>query len=306
MRFLVLVLKGFLIGLAFIVPGVSGGTIAIYLGIYDKLLKAIGNVFTDFKRSMLFLLPILIGIALAVVMLAKLIGILLDWNSFVTLMLFIGLIIGGIPNLWKRIGKDMKWPQAVALVTSFLIVLGILIVERLRSGSGISGFEIAWPNLYLIFFLGMIASITMTVPGISGSALLMALGFYTAIVTNVVGNILDLELIGYHLFVLVPFALGVGSGILLSSRFLTYLLDKHPKETYAAIIGFIIASVIVILMEIRDPSSSVSFSDQLPVYQDILGYIKNNPLSLLFGILTCGAGIFITYRFALLEPGQKK
>ncbi|MBN2504667.1 MAG: DUF368 domain-containing protein [Bacilli bacterium] len=301
MLYLILMLKGFLIGLAFIIPGVSGGTVAVYLGIYDKLVHAIGNIFKEFKQSLLFLAPIFAGIAISVVALAKLIGILLDWNSFVTLMLFIGLIIGGIPSLVKKTGKPIGWKEYVAFSLSFVLVLVILIGERSRAGSGIASFDVHWTDFLIIFFLGVIASMTMIVPGISGSALLMALGFYTAIVTNVIGNILDFSVIGYNIFVLVPFALGVGVGIILFSRVIEMFLSRYPKTTYASIVGFVIASVIVIFMEIRDPASAALFSDQAPIYEDVFTYLGNNLLYVFLGLLLAVIGGYATYRLTLLE-----
>ena len=80
MDFLILVIKGFFVGIALIIPGLSGGTLAMYLGIYEKLLHAIGNVFNEFKKSMMFLIPVFIGVAISVVSLAKLLGYLIDLN----------------------------------------------------------------------------------------------------------------------------------------------------------------------------------------------------------------------------------
>jgi len=307
MAFLMLVIKGFLIGIAFIIPGVSGGTVAVYLGVYDKLLHAIGHVFSEFKKSIAFLIPIFLGIAISVVGLAKLLGILLDWNSFVTLMFFIGLIIGGIPNLARELGtKPFKASSYVAFALAFILVLVLLIGEKTATGSGIETFDIKWTNFFLILFLGIISSMTMIVPGISGSALLMTLGFYTAIVTNVVGEILDFSLIGYHLFVVIPFALGVAIGIILFSKVIEFLLRKYKVPTYAAIIGFVLASVIVIFMEIRDPGTGSQFTSQTPVYLDFFTYVIDHVWTLVAGLATLTGGFFIAFKFVAVESKTVK
>jgi len=305
--FIILALKGFLIGIAFIIPGVSGGTVAIYLGVYDKLLHAIGNVFTEFKKSIAFLIPIIIGIAVSVVALAKLIGLMLDWNSLVTLMLFIGLIAGGIPSLWKKLGvKPFKASTIIAFMISFLLVLMLFIGKSVGSEAGVTQFPMNGANVILILLLGMISSMTMIVPGISGSALLMTLGFYSAIVTNVIGNILDFTLIGYNLFVAIPFAVGVAIGIILFSKIIEYLLRKYKVTTFAAIIGFIMASAIVIFLEIRDPGTASVYTEQTPVYLDFFAYIKNNVLSTVIGIVTLAAGFIVAYKFVAIEETPKQ
>ncbi len=307
MAFIILALKGFLIGIAFIIPGVSGGTVAIYLGVYDKMLHAIGNIFSEFKKSVLFLMPIFIGIAVSVVALAKLLGLLLDWNSFATLMLFIGLIAGGIPSLWKKLGvKPFKASAVIAFLISFLLVLMLFIGKSVGSEAGVSNFAMNWPNIILILLLGMISSMTMIVPGISGSALLMTLGFYTAIVTNVVGDILDFTQIGYNLFVAIPFAIGVAIGIILFSKVIEYLLRKYKVTTFAAIIGFVLASAIVIFLEIRDPGTASVYTEQTPIYLDLFTYIKNNILSTIIGIVTLVAGFIVAFKFVAIEESPKQ
>lgn len=307
MAFIILALKGFLIGLAFIIPGISGGTVAIYLGVYDKMLHAIGHVFSEFKKSLAFLLPIFIGIAISVVALAKLLGILLNWNSFVVLMLFIGLIIGGIPSLAKKLGaKPFTASSIIAFLIAFVLVMALFIGERALSGSGIANFEMKWTNVLLIVFLGMIASMKMIVPGISGSALLMTLGFYTAIVTNVIGKILDFSNIGYNLFVVIPFAIGVAIGIILFSKVIEYLLHRYKVTAFAAIIGFVLASAVVIFLEIRDPGTASVHIEQTPIYLDFFTYVKNNILTMLIGLVTLLTGFVIAFKFVKVEELPKQ
>ncbi|MDD3112832.1 MAG: DUF368 domain-containing protein [Candidatus Izemoplasmatales bacterium] len=302
MTILILLLKGFLIGLAFIIPGVSGGTLAVYLGVYDQILHAIGHIHREFKASVQLLLPILVGVAFSIVVTAKLIGWLLDWNSFITLFFFMGLISGGIASLVKKLGTSpIKIRTLIPGLIAFVALTAFIIFTFLQENSGIDTFEINAGHFFLILLIGMVSAMTMVVPGISGSALLMALGVYTAIMTNVVGNIFDFSLFGYHLFVLIPFGIGVLIGIFLCSKLIEYLLKRFPSSTYAAIIGLVVASIIGIFLEIRNPASSALFSDQTPIFHDFFGYVSTHLVPTIIGIVVLAIGCFIARLFVRLE-----
>lgn len=293
--FLINLMKGFIIGIAFIIPGVSGGTLAVYLGIYQKMLDAIGNIFKDFKNSFKFLLPIFLGIGLSVVLLAKLFSILLDWNSFIVLFFFIGLILGGVKYIYKK-AESSKYSlgMILAFVISFLILIAVIILDKTSSNSGIAYFDFSLGTYFLLMALGMIASITMIVPGISGSAVLLVLGYYTAIVSNVVGNILDFSEILYNLQVIIPFALGAAIGIIIFSKVITISLNKYPKETYFAILGFILASVIGVFLEIKDHNTGALFSEQIAIYDNIIHYLGDNIWSVVGGIIALVGGYAVS------------
>jgi len=302
MNFLKLTLKGFLIGIAFIIPGLSGGTLAIYLGVYDKFLESISHIFKDFKNSVKFLLPVFIGIALSVVGLAKLLGILIELNSFVTLFFFIGLILGGIPSLNKEVDwKKKDFAGTIAMFIAFLLVVLLLYFRIQSTAAGVSSFDVTLGNALLILILGFAASATMIVPGISGSALLMVLGYYTAIVTNTVGNLFDFSLISYHLFVVAFFGIGATLGIFVFSKILSWLLKNKRMATYKAIIGFILASVIVIFFEIRDPSTAALFENQTPIYLDFFSYVSTHIFSVLLGLVTVAGGFFASKQMVKLS-----
>ncbi|MBU0997161.1 MAG: DUF368 domain-containing protein [Firmicutes bacterium] len=293
--FLTLLLKGFIIGIAFIIPGVSGGTLAIYLGIYDKLLHSIGHVFKEFKKSVSFLLPVFLGIAISIVALAKVLGFFIEKNSFVTLCFFIGLIIGGIPHLFKEVHhKPVNISSIISFVVAFALVLLLMIFKLQNDQAGMSVFEMNAVNILVLVLLGMVASTTMIIPGISGSALLMVLGFYTAIVTNVVGNILDFSNLSYHLYVIIPFGIGAAIGIVVFSKAIEFSLRRFKSQTYYAIIGFIMASIIVIFCEIRDPGSAMVFEDQVPIFTNFFNFVGTHIVSVLLGVVSLVTGLFIS------------
>lgn len=283
--FLELIIKGFIVGIAFIIPGVSGGTLAVYLGIYKKLLDSIGNIFTDFKNSMKFLIPFAIGGVISVLGLAKLFGILIEWNSYIVLMFFIGLLAGGLKHIYlKSQVKSLHLPSLISGGLAFMLLLLVIIIDKTKSTEGVEYFNLVFTDYLIIIGLGIVGATTMIIPGISGSAMLMVLGFYTAIVTNVIGNVLNFDNLSYNLRVLVFFALGIFIGIILFSKLISFLLDKYPKQTYFAILGFIIASIIGVFLEIKDPNSNVSFENQKPIYQDLWTYISENPWIVIIGL----------------------
>lgn len=283
--FLELIIKGFIVGIAFIIPGVSGGTLAVYLGIYKKLLDSIGNIFTDFKNSVKFLIPFAIGGVISVLGLAKLFGILIEWNSYIVLMFFIGLLAGGLKHIYlKSQVKSLHLPSLISGGLAFMLLLLVIIIDKTKSTEGIEYFNLVFTDYLIIIGLGIVGATTMIIPGISGSAMLMVLGFYTAIVTNVIGNVLNFDNLTYNLRVLVFFALGIFIGIILFSKLISFLLDKYPKQTYFAILGFIIASIIGVFLEIKDPNSNVSFENQKPIYQDLWTYISENPWIVIIGL----------------------
>jgi putative membrane protein len=242
---------------------------------------------------MIFLVPLFIGIGISVVALAKLFSILLNWNSFIVLLFFIGLMIGGLKGVYKNVAGEKP---AVSSIVSFIIAFGLIallvIFEKMGGSTPLTTIEISFGSLLVVFFVGMAASMTMIVPGISGSALLLVLGFYTAIVSNVVGNILDFSNIVYNLQILIPFGIGAALGIILFSRLIEYCLKNFRKETYYAILGFIIASCIAIFFEIRDQETAAVIENQVPIYRNLFSYLGSNILVLLGGLATFVFGFF--------------
>jgi putative membrane protein len=297
-------IKGFFVGIALIIPGLSGGTLAIYLGIYEKLLHSIGHVFSDMKKSLEFLIPLFIGIGVSIVSLASLLGYLIDLNSFVVLLFFMGLIVGGMKDIYVQATKeDASFDplSVVAAIASFTLVILLVVFGKLSNETGIAYIDISFGSILLLFLLGMAASMTMIVPGVSGSALLIVLGYYTAIVTNVVGNIFDFSSLSYHIQVLIPFALGAGVGIILFSKLIEYALKHHFKQTYFAIFGFLVGSVIAIFFEIKDPSTASTHDLQTPIYKDLFTFMGDNVWSIIIGIILFIIGVYVSHRLTSLE-----
>ena len=293
--FIINLVKGFIIGIAFVIPGVSGGTLAVYLGVYQKLIDSIGNIIKDFKNSFKFLLPIFLGIGISIVLIAKLVEILLNWNSFIVLFFFIGLIAGGVRFIYEKAKVD-KFSISILLsgLLAFALLVSIVWLEKSSTGSVITSFDFSFGTYLLIFGLGIVTSITMIVPGISGSAVLLVLGYYTAIVSNVVGNITDLQAFSYNIQVLIPFAFGALVGVIVFSKIIGFFLEKYPKQTYFAILGFIVSSILGIFLEIKDHNTQETFSDQTSIFDDILVFIGDNIWTVVGGLIALLAGFIVS------------
>src|SRR5699024_818600 len=172
--------KGFAMGTSDLVPGVSGGTIALLLGIYDDFIRSISNLFSKrFAESLRFLIPIGIGMVLAIGLLSKMINYLLSEHTVPTMFFFVGLIAGIVPYLLKT----SNFQQSFKAIHYILVVLGILIIviiTLLNNGDKHAGetLELTTGLFIKYFIAGVCASSAMLLPGISGSFMLLVFGVY--------------------------------------------------------------------------------------------------------------------------------
>lgn len=240
---LTLVIKGFLIGVANIIPGVSGGTLAITLGIYEKLIGAISHFFKNLKENIKFIIPIGIGAFLSILLLSRVISFCLDKYTLATILFFIGLILGGIPLLNKKIKGHYK---NVSNIIIFLLSFGFVIALSVLKGENVVSFaNMNIINYIMLFLVGVVAAATMIIPGVSGSFVLMLLGYYKPIV-DTIGALTKFNNIWQNIMILVPFGIGVLVGIVAISKLLEFLFKKYEVKTYFGVMGFIMASIITI------------------------------------------------------------
>jgi putative membrane protein len=255
MEYLILILKGMIIGIANIIPGVSGGTLMITLGIYQDVIETISHFFKNIKKSLKLVIPIGIGMILSILILSKIISVCLEKFPYPTTFFFIGLIIGGIPLLWKKVSAS-KYKYSNWLV--FLITFGIILTFAfLKSGDNVISLENMSFTGYLgLFLVGMLSAATMVIPGISGSFVLMLVGYYEPIV-NTIKDLTNMSLLSHNLLILIPFGLGIVIGIILVAKLIEWLLNKYPIKTYYGVLGFVIASIISIIMPLLNSSVSI-------------------------------------------------
>ncbi len=246
--------KGAVIGVANAIPGVSGGTMMVSMGIYDDIIYCITHLFQQLKKSIQILLPYVIGMAIGIVGLAFVITALYEHVPFQTSMLFIGLILGGVPILTGRIkGKKIGFGHGVV----FLLFFAAIILLQIYGGGG-TDVKLTTDiiSLVKIFFVGIIASATMVIPGVSGSMMLMTMGYYYPIINSVKDFVYslaagDIQRLLQLCIVLIPFGLGVVLGIFAVAKLIEILMEKYEALTYCGILGLVIASPVVILMGSR-------------------------------------------------------
>lgn len=242
-------IKGFILGVANVIPGVSGGTMAVSMGLYELILSSIVNFFKDIKGNFIKLLPIILGILVSIVSTSKLVTYALTNYKAQTLCLFIGLIFGGVSLIMKKIkGKGSK----INYLIFFIVFFFVISLNFLKTGL----IEISFTNMgildyVLLLVMGFIASSAMVIPGISGSFILMVLGYYDKIIYTV-STITDFSKLGSNLLILVPFGIGVLFGIIFMAKLITTLIKKHETKTYFAIMGFVLSSVVVLLLQLTD------------------------------------------------------
>lgn len=245
------ILRGCAIGIANIIPGVSGGTLAVSMGIYDKILEAVTGLFKQFKKSLLTLLPYGIGVVIGLVGLSLGIEYLFAHFPLPTALLFIGLILGGVPVIFRHIkGKKV----GIIGILLFIAFFAILILLPLIAGNERTDLELI-PGIFTavkLFFIGMLASATMIIPGVSGSMILMSIGYYSPIISSINDfvralTVLDITALLTNAALLVPFGIGVLLGIFYIAKLITFLLKKFEVYTYCAVLGLVMASPYAIL-----------------------------------------------------------
>ena len=248
-------IKGFVIGIGKIVPGVSGAMLAISLGVYDKAIYYICNFKNDIKNSFKYLFPLGVGIIISIVLFSKVISLCLNKYYVITMLFFIGLIIGGIPDILNKVNKNNYYISII----SCIIFTGITIFNVNNSYIIKNNFI----DFVVYFISGMIETIGTIVPGVSGTALLMIIGTYDSII-YAVGNITNIKL-------LIPFILGMFISLVLFIKLIDYSFNKYNDKMYALIFGLLISSIFILILQV--------FRKEIYIGSLILGIIF-----MLFGI----------------------
>ncbi len=246
------ILKGIVMGTANIIPGVSGGTMAVSMGIYDKLIHSVTHLLKDFKESLKFLIPIAVGMGIALVGLSFIIEPAFEHFPLQTNCLFIGLIVGGLPAVCKKVkGKGIKVSYVLPFLIFFAIVVGMAAIGEKEGAAADLSFSL-W-SVIKLFVVGVIASATMVIPGVSGSMMLLLIGYYNPIVAsikNFVTALVSLDMAGIMqgCGVLVPMGIGIVVGVFAIAKLIEIIFEKFPIQAYWAIIGLIVASPFAIFL----------------------------------------------------------
>lgn len=243
MKYLIHIIKGVVIGIATLVPGVSGGTMAIILGVYDDIIHSISSFFKDIKNNLIFLGTVGIGAVIGLLAFSRLMELALLYFKFPMVYLFIGVIIGGIPVLFKKASaeaiKAKDW-------IFFTIGLAIILIMSLYNGTIVNlANSTGVLQFVFLFFAGIIIAVALILPGLSTSFMLLAIGLY-----EITLNAITTRNLSY----LIPLGLGAAAGILGTTRALENCMKNKPKQTYLLILGFVTGSIADIVLETGLPT----------------------------------------------------
>lgn len=262
------IIKGFIIGVGKIIPGVSGAILAISMGVYDKSVYYINNFKNNKKESIKYLLPLSIGILISIIFFSKIINYLLDKYYVITMLFFIGLIIGTIPSITKEINKKDYY----LIIISFIIFLSLSLL-------GVKNTYIIKGNIIdIVVFLisGLLEAIGTVVPGVSSTALLMTIGTYKIIILTI-SNITNISNIIANLKIIVPFIIGTILGLLIVVKIIDYLFKKYHNKVYSVILGLLLSTIVVMMIDTFKYQTSM--------------------LNIIIGIILMIMGIFISNIF---------
>lgn len=235
MKYIGLICKGIIIGLAKIIPGVSGAIIAISLGIYERLIYIISKPLHVSLEDIKFLLCLLVGGILGIGIICKGVKFCLNHYYLQTILLFTGLIAGGIPDITKEIKHKFKLTNIIVLLISFG---GLYYLINLDSGNSLDT-----NNYITYFFIGIIESLTTIIPGVSGTAIFLALGLYETLITIFE----QLSNFSIDIIVLGLFVSGFTLSTILIAKAITFLFKRKKELAYSGVLGFMLCSLTAML-----------------------------------------------------------
>ncbi len=235
MIYLKYLISGAIIGVANIIPGVSGGTMAVILNIYDQLIASFSKFRKHWKQSLKLLIPIAIGAAAGIVAFSWLIKFLLEKFPLATTYFFIGLILGSIPMIFRRATSPRFKPlNLIPFVIAVGVMVGLAFVgqDETEAAALIKDFD--WMNTILLFFASMVAAAAMILPGVSGSMILMIFGVYPSVLTAISEM---------NFVVLIPAGIGIVIGLVGGAKLIGLFLKHCPQATFWTILGLIVGSL---------------------------------------------------------------
>jgi putative membrane protein len=290
------ILIGVCIGVAFIIPGFSGGSVAAILGVYEKMINAVANIFKEMKKSIITLLPLGIGLVIGIVSLLFPLEFLLTRFPLPTVSVFVGLALGALPSMRRGImGRLQKFEIgsfSVALVFAALL-------SFIPTGADVDLFNLGFFGYVLLFLVGIIGSCALVVPGISGSMLFLIFGYYNPIIGMITKHLFRFRDLGKCILVLGSCAMGIAFGFFIISIIMKQLLIKHPRATYAAIIGFIIGSLPTVYV------STMKSAGMLTQSLDIV-YLPATAIHYVICLLLVLIGAAITYFISKPSSNARK
>lgn len=268
--------KGIVIGAAMIIPGVSGGVLAVIMGIYDKLLKAVSNLFKDFKKNFLYLLPIGTGIILGILIFSKILKYMFDKYPMPIRFAFMGFIIGSIPILFRHIKKKHGKFNYSACGIAFAFAICLAILDKISFFGTIQTDNIADVSTIRLLITGMLVAIGTIVPGVSNFQLLLLIGTYTPFLSAIAAFTNPFGLEANVIINIAIMMVGFIIGSILLIKLLSHLIEKYYTISYSAISGFTIGSILIIY-----PGLTFSSEGLISILLLMIGIYVSTKLSML-------------------------
>lgn len=237
------ILKGIIIGIAKIIPGLSGAVLMISFNLYDKAIYAITNFFDNPKKNFQFLFNLSFGIIIGIVFFSNILNYFITNYYAYTTSLFIGLILGGIPIIFENVNKSRL--DYVIIIVSFIVMV-LLSISNISNNYFLKNNYI---DIIVFFVSGLLEALGTILPGISSTALLMLMGVYN-IYINTLSNLFDMTNIINNLRIIFPFSVGLLSGIIFISLLVNYLFKYYRSFTFSLILGVSLSSLTLLFIKI--------------------------------------------------------
>ena len=232
-NWLMRVLHGALIGVGSILPGVSGGVLCVLFGIYQPMMALLAHPFKTFKTYYRLFIPVGIGFVLGFIGLAKVVEWMFGANETIATCLFFGLIVGTLPSLWREAGAQGRGKSAyTALIVSFIALFCVLCLFKFGAKMALT------PTPWWFLFCGIVWGMSLVVPGLSSSSILLFMGLYEPMTAGI--GRLDMG-------VIVPLVAGIAITAFSCARMVNHLLEKHYAIAYHVILGVVCASTLLII-----------------------------------------------------------
>lgn len=231
-RKLLTVLQGMIVGGTMLVPGASGGSMAMILGIYDRLISSVSSFFKDVKGNFLFLALFCLGGGAGILVFARPLLYLIERFPMPMMYFFLGAVAGGVPLIFSQAEiKKVSWKVIVYILVG---IFAVCLIGLIPEGSFQSDMEAGMVSYLMLVLAGIFAAVALVLPGISVSYLFLVLGIYDELMRSI--STLRLSF-------LVPLALGLLLGVVLTTRVLETAMNRHPQPTYLMILGFVFGSM---------------------------------------------------------------
>ena len=271
--------KGFVVGTGFIIPGVSGGVFAAIFGIYEPMIRFFANIGKDFWKNIKFFLPIGVGVLMSMVICSKVLGEFFEKSEIPLVWFFIGCVIGTLPSLFAQAGKQGRTSKDYVILAVSLVGMCALLLSL---QGWLSGVTIPTGSIWVWLLAGALMGLGAIVPGLSPSNFLLYMGIYKVMMDGIGGM---------NLGVIIPVVVGALLCFLLLSKVFDRLFDKAYAGIYHFILGIVIASTIMIVPYPGKPLE--------------IGVAVYTPQLVIISIIVCALGIALGYGMSLLEKKYK-